>query len=142
MSFDFKIVNGDFVIKDGTLAIVENTEKLNQDCLKMAITPLGVNKSFRWYGCAINKTLIGNVLDPEMTDSIATSQLQSSLLNLQKLQQEQATKQRVSSSELIAAIKNVSIKQNQVDPRYYSIIISILSRALTESTLEFSVSPI
>ena len=41
MSFDFRIINGDLEIgTDGDLGKVEDTEKLIQEILKMAHTPL------------------------------------------------------------------------------------------------------
>ncbi len=142
MSFDFRIVNGDITVgQDGDLQKVEDTEKLIQDILKIAITPLGSNQFYPWYGSPISKSMIGHAFDMEFTSSIASSQLQTALENLQRLQQEQARQQRVTPFEQLAAIRRVRIERNQVDPRYFLVIIDAVTRALTEATTQFVVKP-
>ena len=142
MSFDFKIVNGDLGIDtDGNFTKVEDTEKLIQDILKIVHTPLGSNLFYPWYGSAISKSLIGNVLDDEFLSSIASNQLQSSLNNLQRLQQKQALEQRVTPFEQLAAVKDISITRNSIDPRFFLVIINALTHALSVVTTQFSVKP-
>jgi hypothetical protein len=142
MSFDFRIVNGDITVgPDGDLQKVEDTEKLIQDILKIAITPIGTNQFYPWYGSPISKSMIGNAFDMEFISSVASSQLQTSLENLQRLQQEQARQQRVTPFEQLAAIKSVRIERNQVDPRYFLVVIDAVTRALTEATTQFVLKP-
>lgn len=142
MSFDFRIVDRDIVIgDDGDLQQVENTEKLIQDILKIAITPLGSNQFYPWYGSPISKSMIGQILDMEFISSVASAQLQNSLEILQKLQQEQAKQQRVTPFEQLAAVKQVRIQRNIVDPRYFLVIIDALTRALTEAPVAFEIKP-
>ena len=43
MSFDLKITNGDFTVKNGEISTVTDTDKLAQDVLKICITPNGTN---------------------------------------------------------------------------------------------------
>ncbi len=142
MSFDFRIVNGDLGIgTDGDLDKIEDTEKLIQEILKVAHTPLGSNVFYPWYGSPISQSLVGNALDMEFISTVASSQLQSSLENLQRLQQKQALEQRVTPFEQLAAVKSVSITRNQTDPRYILVIIEALTRALSVVTTQFSLRP-
>jgi hypothetical protein len=142
MSFDFKIIDGDLRVgSDGDLTKVEDTEKLIQEILKIAHTPLGSNLFYPWYGSPISKSLIGNVLDMEFLSSVATSQLQTSLETLQRLQKQQALEQRVTPFEQLTAIQNIGITRNQVDPRFFSVVISVITRALSVATTQFSITP-
>lgn len=142
MSFDFKISEGDFQIaSDGDLQKVENTEKLVQDVLKICTAELGSNTLFPWYGSPISKTLVGDVVDEEFVNTVASSQLANSLETLRSIQQEQAKWQRVTPFEHISAIRNVSIQRNQVDFRFYKVIISVLTKAMSEASTSFLVDP-
>jgi len=142
MSFDFRIVTGDMEIDaTGDLGKVEDTEKLIQEILKVAHTPLGSNLFYRWYGSPISKSLIGNALDMEFISTVASSQLQTSLENLQRLQQKQALEQRVTPFEQLSAIKSVSITRNQVDPRFFLVVIEAVTKALSVVTTQFAVKP-
>lgn len=142
MSYDFRIVNGDLSIdENGDLAKVEDTEKLIQEILKVAHTPLGSNVFYPWYGSPISQSLIGNALDMEFVSTVASSQLQSSLENLQRLQQKQALEQRVTPFEQLAAVKSITITRNQVDPRFFLVVIEALTRALSVVTTQFSLKP-
>lgn len=144
MSFDLKIQNGDLVIAgSGDLAKVENTEKLIQDILKMVTVRLGSNPFFPWYGSPMSDTLIGSPLSFEFLETLASSQLRTSLETLQKLQKAQsASGQKVTPAEMLAAIQEVRIERNQTDPRYFRVIIKALTKALTPAVTVFGVNPI
>jgi len=139
MSFDLKITDGDVVIKDGDLRKVENNDKLIQDILKLVLTPLGVNTQYPWYGSPVSKSTIGNALDVTFAFPIATSQLRSSLETLQRLQKQQANFQMVTATEQLAAIQDLKVEQNQVDPRFITIKIRVLTKALSSVETEFSI---
>ena len=142
MSFDFRIRDGDLSIgQDGDLMKVENTEKLIQDILKIVITPMGSNQFYPWYGSRVSKSLIGHVFDFEFLSTVATSQLQNALENLQRLQQEQARQQRVTPFEQLAALRDVRIERNQVDPRFFLVVINAVTRALTEANTTLTIKP-
>ena len=142
MSYDFRIINGDLRIDaNGDIDKVEDSEKLIQEILKVAHTPLGSNVFYPWYGSQISQSLIGNALDMEFVSTVASSQLQSSLENLQRLQQKQALEQRITPFEQLAAVKGVSITRNQVDPRFFLVIIEAVTRALSTVTTRFSIKP-
>lgn len=141
MSFDLKISEGDLVIDaDADLAIVENSEKLIQDVLKMLMTPVGTNPWWPWFGSPLAGSMIGSPFDSNFIQSMAENQIRSSLETMQSLQKEQATKQIVTPSELLAAIKSVNVVRNQIDPTFFQISLSLLTKNLTIANTTFNVS--
>jgi phage baseplate assembly protein W len=142
MSYDFKLQGGDWSIgPDGDLEKVEDSDKLIQDLLKLLLTQLGSNKLYPWYGSPISGSLIGSPYDIEFISSIAINQLQNSIDMLQKLQTEQTKYQKVTAAEQIAATKNIDIQRSPEDPRYFLVILEILTRALTIASTEFTINP-
>lgn len=141
MSFDLRIKNGDLQINNGDLDKVEENEKLVQDILKIAFTRAGSNRYYPWYGSLIHGALIGTAFDMEFTSAMATSYLSNALETLQRLQQEQAKFQKVSPGELLAAIQGIKIDRNQIDPRFFSVLIQVFTRALTTLSTTFNVTP-
>lgn len=131
MSYDLKLIQGDLQIASGDLAIVEKSDKLVQDILKILSTQLGANPFFPWYGSPISRSLIGTALDYKFVSQIASSQLQSSLETLQGLQKEQLriTPQLITPEEQIAAIQDVSVLRSNVDPRFYQVRVTVLNKA-------------
>jgi hypothetical protein len=131
MSFDLKLENGDLKIgPDGDLVIVENTEKLVQDILKMVMTELGANVRFPWYGCPITQSLVGTAYSKDFLTDIASQQLNNSLTTLQRMQQDQFKKnQIITPSEQIAAVQRATVERSPVDPRFFSIYVTVLSKA-------------
>lgn len=134
MSFDLKIQGGDLALSGtGDLAIVENTEKLVQDVLKIVSTQIGANPFFPWYGSPITKSLVGRPYDTEFINAIATQQLRTTLERLQGMQKDQLrTNQVVTPREQIAAISNVQVERNLTDPRFFKIVLTVLSKAFLE----------
>lgn len=143
MSFDLLIRNRDLALgQNGDLEKVEDSNKLVQDVLKILHTRLGSNVFYPWYGSLISRSMVGqSFFDFEMLSSIGSSQLQNSIETLQRLQQKQATEQRVTPFELIAAVKDVRIEQNRVDPRFFLISVEIATRALSTVTVQFGLKP-
>ena len=143
MSFDLKIVSGDLVIANGDLKTVVDSEKLIQDILKLALTTAGSNPIHPWYGSFISRTLVGNPNYSSVLVQIAKSQLTTALQNLKDLQDLQIKSfQRVSADEQISAILDISVIRNQIDPRLFSIQVSVLSKGLKPITTAFAVSTI
>ena len=141
MSFDLQVLNGDLVIKNSDLAIVRGNAKLVQDLLKIALTTAGGNVLNPWYGTLISQSLIGSVLQSDILISVAQSQLQNAVQNLKNLQNIQVSSgQKVSPDEQIAFIQNISVVRSPADPRLFSVLISVLSRAFGKVTAEFTVS--
>lgn len=143
MSFDLKIQGGDLVINNGLLKTVVDTEKLIQDILKLCLTTAGSNPLHPWYGSFITRTLVGNPLHTTVLVQIGKSQLNTALQNLKDLQDIQLKSfQRVSADEQIAAILDISINRNQIDPRLFSVTVQALTKGLKPITTSFSVNTI
>jgi len=142
MSFDLKIFDGD--LKLGTnrdLATVEGVEKLTQDILKMVSTPIGGNPYFPWYGSPIERSLVGTAYETQFISNIASNQLRTTLEMLQNMQKEQLkTPQIITPQEQIAAIQNVSVNRNEVDPRFFIILITVLNKAFRRVQIPLQVS--
>lgn len=143
MSFDLKIMGGDFVIKNGDLQKVQDGDKLIQDILKLCLTTAGSNPLHPWYGSFISRTLIGNAMDTSILIQISKSQLNSALENLKSLQDLQIkTFQRVSADEQIGAISNISVLRSQTDPRLFTVNIKVITKGLRTVDVSFGVNAI
>jgi len=143
MSFDLKISKGDFVIKNGALQIVTDSEKLIQDLLKLCITGAGTNPLHPWYGSFLSRTLVGNAMDTSILVTVSQSQLYSCIENLKSLQDMQVKSfQKVSADEQISAIIDISVNRHPIDPRLYSVQLKVLSKGLKPVTTAFTVSSI
>ncbi len=143
MSFDLQIINGDLVIKQGSLSTVQDSQKLIQDILKICLTQAGTNALYPWYGSFISRSLIGNPNHSSILVQIAKSQLTNALENLKELQTMQIKSfQRVSADEQIASIADISIVHNQIDPRLFDVIIKVISKGFKPVTTNFRVSTI
>jgi phage baseplate assembly protein W len=141
MSFDFKIENGDWKLNStGDIQKVENTEKLVQDCLKILVTTVGSIPFHPTYGSLLGKNLIGNIFDTEFVSSNAQNAIKNSLESLQKYQRNQSLHQRVTPEEQLASIRQITVKRNSVDPRYFSVFVEIATGAFKKETLNFEVA--
>jgi hypothetical protein len=139
MSFDLKLFGGDLAIKNGDLDIVEDSDKLIQDILKLVSTQLGSNPFFPAYGSPISQALIGTS-DVDFSEDIATQQLRASIDRLKDLQQDQVkNNQAVTAEELISAIQDVSVSQAADDPRYYFVNLTVINQAFQSVPVAFAV---
>ena len=141
MSFDLLVKDGDLVLNNGDVQTITGQNKLIQDIMKICLTTAGSNLNQPWYGSFISKTLIGNVLDVNITSTIAKNQLQSAIENLKKLQQLQLANsfQQITPDEHIAGIKQIDITRNTIDPRLFTVVVRVLNRAFTPTTVTFPV---
>jgi uncharacterized membrane protein len=143
MSFDLKIINGDFSVSNGDVDTVVDTEKLTQDLLKICLTENGSNPLHPWYGSFLSRTIVGSVLNPNMTMQLARVQLENSVKNLQILQENQVrTFQTVSPQEQISAILDILITRNPQDFRFYAVNVRVLNKAFQTATASFTVNTI
>jgi phage baseplate assembly protein W len=143
MSFDLKIINGDLVIQNGDLRTVVDSEKLIQDILKICLTNVGANPLQPGYGSFLSRTIIGNAMYTTAIVTIAKSQLNTCLTNLQTLQKKQVqSRQRMSADEQLAAITDISVVRNQLDPRLFDVRIKGLTKGFKPITTAFKVSTI
>lgn len=141
MSFDLQVINGDLVINSGALVTVTGEAKLIQDLLKIALTTAGANTLQPWYGSLISQTLIGSYLSSDIVSSVAQSQLQNAIQNLQNLQNLQVQSgQTVTPDEQIAFINDISIVRNTIDLRLFSVVIKVLNRSFNRVAANFTVN--
>jgi phage baseplate assembly protein W len=143
MSFDLAIINGDLVIANGDLQTVTDSSKLIQDILKICLTNVGSNPLQPGYGSFLSRTIIGNPIYTSTIVQIAKSQLNTCLTNLQTLQQTQIKqRQRVTADEQLAAITDISVVRNTLDPRLFNVTIKALTKGFKPISTQFSVSTI
>lgn len=143
MSFDLQIKNGDLIIENGDIKKIEESNKLFQDVLKIALTPVGADKSNPWYGSYLSKTIVGSAGDESLIKSMGQSQIIKALENLKELQINQIKNgQSVSASEQILSIQSVQIERDKFDFRIYYVYIKIITKALSSVDVNFQFSTI
>ena len=142
MSFDFKISQGDFVLgQDGDFQKVTDIEKLVQEILKILMTPLGANVFFPWYGSPLTDVSIGQVADRTFAVTMVQQIISSNMETLQKMQKQQAASgQRVSASELLAAVSSINVHRNTTDPTYWTVAVRVLSKGLKSANAVLDIS--
>ena len=143
MSYDIKISKGDFVLQQGDLKRVVDSEKLIQDILKICLTTAGTNPLIPWYGSFLSRTMVGNPMENNAIIQIARSQLTSALENLKNLQEFQVKSfQYVTPDEQLGAILDISVTRNSIDYRLFEINIKATTKGLKPITTAFRVSTI
>jgi phage baseplate assembly protein W len=143
MSFSLKIINGDLVINNGKLRTVVDSEKLIQQILKICLTNVGSNPLHPSYGSFLSRTIIGNPMYTATIVQIAKAQLNTCLTNLQTLQQMQVkSRQRVTADEQLAAITDISVIRNVLDPRLFTVTIRALTKGFKPISTAFQVNTI
>ncbi len=143
MSFDLKIIDGDLKLDNGDFKLVRDTEKLIQDILKICLTAAGSVPLNPSYGSYLSASVIGTTLGTTITAQIAQTQLQNSIELLQQLQNEQARSlQSITANEQIGSISEISVHQNQTDPRLYDVIISVITKGFRQANTGFSINTI
>lgn len=124
--------NGIIVLdENGDVEMVAGSDKLVQDILRELTTPNGDDIFDSTRGATLNSSLIGIGLDPTTLISEIQGSITRSLIALKDRQEQQATRQYFSNAELLADIEDVTVVQDQNDPRQLNIMISVLSRELT-----------
>lgn len=140
MSYDIKIVNGDFLVSpNGEVQTVESLEKLKQDVTKILLTELGSNVYHPWYGSELADGVVGYATSAQVIAQNAELVITNALENIMALQAEQMANQTVTPQEALGAIQEVSVEQEPSDPRQWNIRVKVLTRALTEITEDFSI---
>lgn len=142
MSFDLAIKNGDLVLgQDADVSIVINSNKLIQDILKGISTPLGSNQFFKNYGTMLGDLSISGITDQTLMETSLSLQIESLIDLIKTLQNQQiASGQKVSPTELIDSINNLKINRNTVDPTYLSVILVVLTKAFKDAIVTFQLA--
>jgi phage baseplate assembly protein W len=140
MSFDLKIINGDISAgPDGIVNIVTGNAKLKQDILKILLTDIGSNQYHQKYGSYIGRLNIGDVVDQRLIELDIENSARNAIKNLMAMQRVQSKRQELSSGEVIEDITNVSVQRDNSDPRLYNIVVSVLTREITELTTSLAI---
>jgi phage baseplate assembly protein W len=135
MSFDLKIEGGDIKIEpDGSLSTVIDNYKLRQDIVKILLTKLGENKFHPNYGSEVGAIKIGYISDQELLEIDLKASVEEAVRKIISLQKGQTLRQYVTPGERIISILNVSAERDNVDPRLYSMFITVQTGALTTIT--------
>lgn len=135
MSFDLKIEGGDIKIeRDGSLSTVFDNTKLKQDIIKILLTKLGENNFHPTYGSQIGAIDIGYIDDQTLLEMDLRSSVEDSLRKLIALQKSQSLRQYLTPSERLIGILDISVKRDTVDPRLYSIFVTVQTGALSAIT--------
>jgi hypothetical protein len=135
MSFDLKIERGDIKLEpDGSLSLVVNNSKLRQDIIKILLTKLGENKFHPTYGSQVGSIDIGHVPDQDLLESDLKLSVEEAVRKLIFLQGGQSKRQYMSPGERIIGILNISAERDTIDPRLYSIFITVQTGELTALT--------
>ena len=135
MSFDLKIEGGDIKIEpDGNLSFVFDNSKLRQDIVKILLTNIGENKFHPTYGSGVGAIDIGHSVDRELLEIDLKSSVEDSLRKIIALQKSQSSRQYLTPAERIISILSVSVERDTIDPRLYSIFISVQTGALSTIT--------
>lgn len=142
MSFDLKIKNGDLVLSNGDLQKVVDTEKLEQDILKICLTSVNANPLHPWYGSFLSRTVVGSAQYTNMLSQIAKTQLSTALDNLRQLQINQISYQGVSADEQLNAVSDISVIRNKINPMWYNVAIKVITKGFKKVETSFKVSTI
>ena len=143
MSFDLQITNSDLSISNGKLNIVQDADKLQQDILKICLTDIGANPLQPGYGSYLSRAVIGSSLASDALVTIAQSQLNTALTNLQQLQAIQVKSfQKVSADEQLGAILALNVGRNAIDPRLFSVSIKVITKGYQQVSASFTINNI
>ena len=133
MSYDLKIVNGDLSLNsNGQINIVVGNSKLIQEVTKIVLTEVGENKYHPFYGSSAGKIDIGGAYDESMHKNEIERSVRESLNNLIILKNNQRLLQELNPSETIVSLDNVAVFRDGLDPRMWSVEISLTTMALDD----------
>ena len=141
MSFDLALINSDLSLNtDGTVQTVEKVNKLKQDIIKIIVTPITSVKYHLWYCSSVSDSSIGDVMPQNMLFQNLSTAVQESLGKLRRLQRAQATSQRVTRSEMLESVRDISIQRDSEDPRQVNVIVVAISRDYNAVEEVFTIS--
>lgn len=140
--FELKLNKGDLSIKNGKLEVLVGSDKLIQELLKICLTDVGGNPLNPWYGSYISKSLVGNVLDDTITESVCSNQIKNTINTFMELQNRQLQDPflKISADELLSGIRGVSVQRNQRDWRLFTVLVSVVTKSFNLKTLNFNIS--
>jgi hypothetical protein len=133
MSFDLKITNGDLSIgSDGDISVVIGNQKIFQEIKKIVLTDVGENKFHPYYGSRAGSLSVGSIVDYDFISSELKRSVSESITNLIRLKDSQSRYQNLNPSEVILTLDSVDVERDGVDPRVWSIYISVTTQSLDD----------
>lgn len=113
----------------GRVVTIEDEDKLLQDMQKFVITIKGSNPFHRYIGTKIVEMIGSKLLDTNFTIMTVTQEVVDTLLILKDLQIQQESLQKVTNREFLYRVVVVDVKQSQVDPSVFNVLIMAVNRA-------------
>jgi len=141
MSFDARLENGDLVINED-IEILEDTDKLLQDSIKLLLTPLGSWIFDPQYGTKLSIDLIGEALPSWISEQNLSSLVIAAFEHYKDIQKAQvASGQFLSDAERLASVANVEVFRDRSDPRQFNTFITLVTRNGAVVTHRFKFDP-
>lgn len=142
MSFDLTLINGDIQIgSDGDFQPIFNENKLIQDMLKSIFTPTGSHPLHPWYGSPLLDNTVGSAVDKALLNTIINNGVFYALNNIKTLQGvQEADGQYLTAREVLKSIDNVTVFEDELDPRKLIVVIEVTTRSGTPLEESFTVN--
>jgi hypothetical protein len=133
MSFDLKLSNGDLVLTaSGQPEAVTGNDKIRQDILKILLTEEGDNSYHQSYGSSVGSLNVGENFGQSFTERSMEGSVSNAINKLITLQKFQSRTQFLNPAEVIVSIRNIQIYRDELDPRMWSIFVSVITQELEE----------
>ena len=141
MSFDARLENGDLVISED-IEIIEDTDKLLQDSIKLLLTPLGSWIFDPQYGSKLSIDLLGEPLPSWIGEQHLTSLIIAAFEHYKDIQKAQiASGQFLSDAERLSSVANVEVFRDRSDPRQFNTYVTLVTRNGQILTHRFKFDP-
>ena len=124
----------------GRVVIVEDEAKLLQDEKKFVITVRGSNPFHLYIGTAIVEIVGSKLVDSSFTETTITQEIVDTLQNLKDLQIQQENLQVVTDREFLYRIILIDVKQSEIDPSVFNVLIVSVNRAGDNAEFEQMIS--
>jgi len=126
MSYDARLQTGDLVISDD-IEIIEDTDKLIQDSIKLLLTPLGGWFADQGYGTKLSIDLIGQAVPSWIAAQQTESFIASAFEYYKRIQNAQVESGQVlSDAERLFRVANIDIARDSSDPRQFNVSLTLV----------------
>jgi hypothetical protein len=133
MSFDLKITNGDLSLDaNGNINLITGNQKIIQEIAKITLTDLGENVFHPYYGCKAGSLNLENIVDYNFQRQEIERSVKSAINNLILLKNNQNLNQELNPSEIILTLDEVVVERDNLDPRMWSVFISVTTLSLDD----------
>ena len=126
MSFDARLQSGDLVISDD-IEIIEDTDKLIQDSIKLLLTPLGGWFADPNYGTKLSIDLIGQAVPSWIGAQNTESMIRAAFQYYKAIQSSQIESgQLLSDAERLFKVAQVEVFRDDTDPRQFNTYLTLV----------------